>query len=346
MNQRALPTIATLLRLAPEPCVCLDDVQMHRLLIARVPLLVERLEARLRAVASAPEIEQPHGLKTVYQLGDTPGDFRIMAHADGTTMTVKLIGTNEAGTVVRDKISVGKLAVVHPVDHHVMALMDACVLSSLRTALGVAVAFRATALPAPRRVGIIGAGRVGIYTALTFQRLGLADEVMLSDVSPQRVRDAATVLAIEHGPVATAGSADAVLDQCDAVVLATTARAPIVCGRDLAGRPVRFLASVGADADNLSELDRDILPRVRLVVGSPVCLGLGDLRRWVRDGLLLEPISYLHDVVAGPGAAESLDPVCYVSTGFPLLDHVTAMVALEAFEAEVRPQTAEQGRRA
>jgi ornithine cyclodeaminase/alanine dehydrogenase-like protein (mu-crystallin family) len=336
--QRSAPsTIATLLRLAPEPCVYLDDLQVHRLLIDHLPDVVARLEAALRLVGSPPTLESPYGLKKVYRLGDTPGDFRIMAYADAATMSVKLIGTNEASTVVPDKISVGKLAVVHPVDHHIMALLDACVLSSLRTALGIAVAFRASGLSAPRRLGIVGGGRVGIYTALAFQRLGLADEVTLSDVSPQRLRDAAAVLAIEHGPTVMFAPAETILNRCDTVVLATTARTPILGGPDLNGRPIRFLASVGADADNLSELHPDVICRVRLVIGSPLCLGLGDLRRWAADDLLPATACYLHDLVSGRSQVGGSGPICYVSTGFPLLDHVAALAAVEASGTALPP---------
>ncbi|MFD4867083.1 hypothetical protein [Streptomyces sp. NPDC058412] len=129
------------------------------------------------------------GSKDLFSFDGAPGDLRVMPYNDGRHMTVKVIGTNEARTEVPDKISVGKCLLVHPQDHHVMGILDVAALSSLRTAVGILLAWRAAhpgAVPGPR-LGIVGAGRVGFYTAPAFQRTGLIDSCAVYDPAPGAV---------------------------------------------------------------------------------------------------------------------------------------------------------------
>ncbi|MGH3863274.1 hypothetical protein [Actinokineospora sp.] len=53
---------------------------------------------------------------------------------------------------------------------------------------------------------------------------------------------------------------------------------------------------------------------------------LGDLKRWQQLGLVPE-VTYLHQALAAP--RNDPGPSCYISTGFPLLDHVAATLAYE-----------------
>lgn len=321
-----------LLRLAHEPCLYLDDLLLHRILVDHLPELTRRLEQLVRAAAAAEggTVTAAFGGKTLFNTPAVQGDVRVMPFQDGADMTVKVIGTNETGEEVPDKISVGKCLVLHPNDHYVRAVLDVCVLSSLRTGLGVLLAWTAAYGQRAPRLGVIGAGRVGFYTALAFHRAGLAESCAVFDPSPAMQDNFEKLSALEGGPAVTRrDTLEELLADCDAVVLATSAETPILGRAEIEKYALDFVGSVGADADNLWELADDIPGSVQLMVGSPLCPMLGDLKRWQEQDLLKEQdLTYVHQVLTGRRELPD-GPVCYISTGFPLLDHVVAQLAYE-----------------
>jgi len=116
------------------------------------------------------------------------------------------------------------------------------------------------------------------------------------------------------------GSLDAVCEASASLLLATTSPTPILDARRVAGAV--FVASVGADADNLSELDPSVLPGRRIVSESRQNIHLGDLRRWRDAGRLAESdIVELRELVGEGGGIEEPGPgVVFISTGAALQD--------------------------
>ncbi|MFZ3499167.1 hypothetical protein ACODT5_39160 [Streptomyces sp. 5.8] len=326
--------MAELLRLHDEPCLHLDETLVHRILVDHIDELTARTEKILTGVTDADAASRPEsfGGKDLFYFDGVPGDLRVMPYSDGQQMTVKVIGTNEARTEVPDKISVGKCLLIHPQDHYVMGVLDVAALSSLRTAIGILLGRQAAftgEAPAPR-LGIVGAGRVGFYTALAFQRAGLIDSCAVFDPAPGAVERMRELCRLESGPaVVPCSSLAELLSRCDTVVLATDARRPVLGRADIDTYGLRFVASVGADADNLRELDDDVpTAPVSFLVGSPLCFCLGDLKRWQqRDLLRPDGVTYLHQALGSPRA--SAGATCYISTGFPMLDHAAATLAYE-----------------
>lgn len=305
---------------------------MHRILVDHIGELTARTGKMLTSVADADGGATSFGDKDLFYFDGVPGDLRVMPYSDGQQMTVKVIGTNEARTEVPDKISVGKCLLIHPRDHYVMGVLDVAALSSLRTAVGILLGRQASSpgeAPAPR-LGIVGAGRVGFYTALAFQRAGLIDSCAAFDPGPGAVERMLELCRLESGPaVVPCSSLTELLARCDSVVLATDARRPVLGGADIDAYGLRFVASVGADADNLRELADDVPGApVSFLVGSPLCFCLGDLKRWQqRDLLQPDGVTYLHQALAAPRGTAG--PTCYISTGFPMLDHAAATFAYE-----------------
>ena len=112
----------SLLRLMKEPCLFLDDLIPHRLLVDNLNTLSNLLDKAMRRLPYTDREDRSHGLKELYELCDTLGDVRIMAYDDGRDMTVKVIGTNKASTLVRGNLSVEKRLLDHPVNHQLMGV--------------------------------------------------------------------------------------------------------------------------------------------------------------------------------------------------------------------------------
>ncbi len=170
---------------------------------------------------------------------------------------VTIIGTNEEERVVRDKISVGKALLLHPSDHHVEAIFDVAALSSFRTAAISVLAYKYGGYRHDDVAGIVGSGRIGYNTAtLLRQWMGLSRLLVHDDADARKNAFTETANAFFGGAVHGAGLAELCRDS-HAVFLAPTSSQPVVDG--LRGRDARFISSVGADADNLSELAPDVL---------------------------------------------------------------------------------------
>jgi ornithine cyclodeaminase/alanine dehydrogenase-like protein (mu-crystallin family) len=317
---------ASILRLHPEPCVFYPEAVVHEALMAGIRPFMEALERLYLEWSRAPGlVGQPP--KQVYARPDVRGDWRVMPCSvaagtapgrgpDGSIDAVKVIGTNEEERVVADKISVGKALLLHPADHHVEAIFDVAALSSFRTAAISLLAARVCGYEPGACAGIVGAGRVGYYTAAILREWMGAGRLLVHDVNDGRSRLLAEVVGERFGGAARAAGLEETCGESRALFLATTSPTPVVDAR--LGRDVPFISSVGADADNLSEIAIDLLPGRQLVSESQQNIAFGDLRRWHAAGLIRPAdIRLLTDVVA---TAHGAAPTLFISTGTAVQD--------------------------
>jgi ornithine cyclodeaminase/alanine dehydrogenase-like protein (mu-crystallin family) len=321
---------ARILRLHAEPCVFYPEAVVHEALMAGILPFMEALEHLYLEWLHDPGIVgQPP--KQVYARPDVRGDWRVMPCSvaggparerghDGSIDAVKVIGTNEEERVVSDKISVGKALLLHPADHHVEAIFDVAALSSFRTAAISLLAAKACGCEPAACAGIVGAGRVGYYTAAILREWMGAGRILVHDVKGDRGRLLAEVVAERFGGSVRAAGLEETCRESRALFLATSSPAPVVDAR--LGRDVPFISSVGADADNLSEIAIDLLPGRTLVSESQQNIAFGDLRRWHAAGLIRpSDIRLLTDVVGAAGrGAEPPAPVLFISTGTAVQD--------------------------
>jgi ornithine cyclodeaminase/alanine dehydrogenase-like protein (mu-crystallin family) len=319
-----------ILRLPSEPCIYYPEMTVHREIMSGLCGFMDALESFYRAWACGEAaVTQPP--KQVYWRPDVRGDWRVMPCAvergwpgsEGATSgidAVKIIGTNEEERVVRDKISVGKALLLHPTDHHVEAIFDVAALSSFRTAAISVLAYKYGGHRHDDVAGIVGAGRIGYYTAsILRQWMGLS-RLLVHDAADARMHAfTETVGACFGGAVHGAGRAELCRDS-QAVFLATSSSQPLVDGRR--GRDARFISSVGADADNLSELAPDVLDGRVLVSESRQNIAFGDLHRWHAAGLIgPEHIRTLDAVIGDAVAGVPVDRgVVFISTGTAVQD--------------------------
>lgn len=329
-NLMAAEREAAILRLATEPCVYYPEMTVHRELMKGLCAFMDALEGFYLAWAREDAtVHQPP--KQVFSRADVRGDWRVMPCAvergrsfsggfESAIDAVKIIGTNEEERVVSDKISVGKALLLHPSDHHVEAIFDVAALSSFRTAAISVLAYKYGGHRGDDSVGIIGAGRIGYYTAAILRQwLGLS-RLLVHDVAEARGRTFAEIVGDLFGGTVRSVALSDLCRDTPALFLATTSSHPVVDGG--LGRDARFISSVGADADNLSELAPDVLDDRLLVSESKQNIAMGDLRRWHVAGLI-EPqhIRTLDNIIGDAVAGSRVEKaVVFVSTGTAIQD--------------------------
>jgi ornithine cyclodeaminase/alanine dehydrogenase-like protein (mu-crystallin family) len=313
--------LSALLRVHPEPARTITEAQVHAALTAAPGQVLDHVRAGLERLARG-EAELDRPSKRVFTDPDTGGDFRVMPCVvrDGAsvTKTVKIVGTNLVGRRVPDQVTVGRALCLDPDENFVTHLFEACLLSSART--GICAALATERLGAERsRVAVIGAGRVGFYSALYLAEVEGVREIALADLVPDRAELAARALSARLGSdVAVRARAD--LAGADVVVLATTAREPLVAPRSTSAS---LVVSLGADARGQRELDSDWVGQADLYTDSFDSFQAGDLWAWRNAGVRVEPaavtelVSAFGQAVPGPGRRRA-----FISTGSALFDNL------------------------
>jgi len=321
---------ASLLRLHAEPCVYYPETVVHQALMAGLRPFMDTLERFYLAWARDPAAIT-HPVKQVYERPGVRGDWRVMPCAvDGRSSlsdacgggidAVKVIGTNEEGRIVGDKISVGKALLLHPIDHHVEAIFDVAALSSFRTAAISVLAWKYCGHDPHAVAGIVGAGRIGFYTAAILREWLDCRRLRVHDADEARSGLLAETIAERFGGSVEPGSLEEACRGSRALFLATSSPRPVVDAE--LGRNASFISSVGADADNLSELAPDLAAGHLLVSESPYTIACGDLRRWHAAGLIgPDDIRLLADVIGdATGGTDPRRPAIFVSTGTAVQD--------------------------
>jgi len=313
------------LRPQAVPCRHWDEATVHRRLTADpAGYLAFAADCLAELAAGRAQLQMP-----AKQVLDDPdgGDFRLMPCVlrgrRGTLKSVKIIGTNRRQTVLPGQITVGELLVLDAAEQFVRERFEACLLSSARTGLVAALALARLA-PWARRIAVIGAGRVGFYTARYCAALGTIEHIDIADRDPARARDVAETLARHGLPCRAVAAAD---PGCDAWLLATTSEAPF-CEPPPAAPPV--VVSLGADATGQSELSEAWAGRARLWVDSADAVNYGDLLAWRRQGLIdgAPPPDLLALSADPPAPAAPGEQRLFISTGCALYDNLTAAYLL------------------
>ncbi|NBC50025.1 MAG: hypothetical protein GVY22_19070 [Gammaproteobacteria bacterium] len=312
--------VIELLRLADEPCRHIDEFYAHSTLVAGCGAFMDLLQGFYQDWSRQPSLVRLPP-KQVFHSAADGGDFRVMpCMIDSLGIQfVKIIGTNAAQRIVPDKISVGKALLLDTTDHFVRMTFDVAALSSFRTAAIAVLAYRLS-VPAAESIALVGAGRIGFYTALILRRwLGVRSFLVVDPAEPNRERfETLRAHALPDTMVRYLPFADACAE-AGALFLATTSRAAL-CDPECCGH-LRFVASVGADADDLSEVAGSMLRTHQLWTDSRQSMLLGDMRRW-RDEARIDGVAVpeLRELIQSPVPASQPKPILFISTGVAVQD--------------------------
>jgi alanine dehydrogenase len=205
------------------------------------------------------------------------------------------------------------------------AILDAKMLTLIRTAAVSALAASRLADPQARTMLMVGAGALAPHLIRAHAAVRGLQRIMIWSRRPEQARDLAQTLRAEGLP--TEAVADLAAGQIEAQIVscATLSIGPLVRGRRLA--PGVHLDLVGGFRPDMREADDDAVRRARVVADSRSALQeAGDLSQPVASGVLdparvVDLSALLRGAPAEPGA---YDITLFKSVGTAIADFATA----------------------
>jgi ornithine cyclodeaminase/alanine dehydrogenase-like protein (mu-crystallin family) len=336
--------LSTVLRVHREDYRYIDEKSVHGELTADIPSYIDFLERSLFRIGQREvPINQPE--KQIFEDTRREGDFRVMSCVVGegaeAVKTVKIVGTNYVQRQIPDQVTVGKVFRLYPEENYITHIFEACLLSSIRTAAcGVsALHILGQGGLAVASVGIIGAGRVGYYTALILSVLMEPEKILIYDIQPGRAELLAENIRSFYaekvrGTVCITSCRKDVLT-CDVLFLCTTAENPVLAPDETDSE---LVISLGADTSSQRELSDGWSRCKPVYVDSIDCSKVGDVRSWLEMALLeeedlVEIFPAFHEgarnsrTLPGSERGDHCRRV-FISTGTALFDNLTVQYIL------------------
>lgn len=299
----------------------------HVAALLPMELVVPAVEAAFAAHGRGDARMPPKVYLSLEDLHD--GDFRAMPSYMSGLAGVKWVNSHPRNPAKHFLPSVMGLYILSDADSaRPLAVMDATLLTALRTGAAGAVATKHLHRRVPKTIGFVGCG---VQARVLFQ----AHRVLYPDfasVCADLRPEAASGFAVEIG--GRVGSIEEA-SGCDVVCVATPGRAPVVMRA--AVKEGAHINAMGADAPGKQEVDPAVLRDVRVYIDDwEQATHSGEVNVPLHDGLLRreEIAGTLGEVIAGKvapppdGAATLFD-----STGLALQDLALANVAYEAARA-------------
>jgi ornithine cyclodeaminase/alanine dehydrogenase-like protein (mu-crystallin family) len=166
-----------------------------------------------------------------------------------------------------------------------LALLDSIEITIKRTGAATAVAARFLARPESRAATICGCGAQG-RVQLEALRHSLDIRVFVFDKDPAAAARFAAEIAGEHD-VEVPDTLRAATRESDVIVTCTTSHAPFLAIDDV--KAGTFIAAIGADNPDKSEIDPALMARARVVADVRAqCAVMGDLHHAIRAGAMTE----------------------------------------------------------
>jgi ornithine cyclodeaminase/alanine dehydrogenase len=290
--------------------------------LADMPLAMRAVEDAFRALADG-KARMPS--KVYLDLPEQRGDFRAMPALMGAYAGLKWVNAHPENRERHNLPTVmGTYVLSDPNTGFPLAIMDATLLTALRTGAAAGVATRFLARPGFDRVGFIGCGVQARMFYDAHKTLG-DFEVMAFDRRPE----AATAFALEvKGRVVSLAEASS----CSVVCIATPSTVPVLL-RDWV-QVGAHINAMGADGPGKQELDPDILRDARVVIDEhEQAVHGGELNVPVSQGLFREEqiIATIGEVITKrkSGRTSPTDITVFDSTGLAIQDVALAAAIYE-----------------
>ncbi len=296
-----------------------SDIRSVVKMSAVVPAIEAAFEAHGRGQTQMP-------VKVYLDLPQYQGDFRAMPAYMAGSAGVKWVNSHPQNPETHGLPSVlGMYILSDPATARPLAVMDATLITALRTGASAGVAAKYLARPDAGSVGFVGCG-VQARTLLdalhvVFDKL----DIVAADQRPE----AAAAFAAEVG-----GSVGEVADAaaCDIVCTATPSRTPIV--RHEWVKPGAHINAMGADAHGKQELESSLIAAAKVVIDDwhQACES-GEVNVPLNDGSLARDRIHaaLGEIVAGqaPGRETDDEITVFDSTGLAVQDVALARLVYE-----------------
>jgi alanine dehydrogenase len=214
-----------------------------------------------------------------------------------------------------------------------LALLDSIEITIKRTGAATAVAARYLARPDSRTATICGCGAQG-RAQLDAIRHGLdIRRVFVFDANPAAAAAFAADIAAAHAfDVEVPDTLRAATLESDVIVTCTTSHAPFIGIADV--RPGTFVAAIGADNPEKSEIDPQLMRRARVVTDvTAQCAVMGDLHHAIRAAAMAQADVHaeLGELVTGrrAGRTRPEDIMIFDGCGLGIQDVAAAARAYE-----------------
>ena len=291
------------------------------------PAYVEAVEAGFRAAADGAALAPPAAAFHVPG-GGYHAKAAAMLAGDPPVMAIKLNGNYPGNPAKNGLPSVqGLVYLADASNGRPLALMDSIEITINRTGAATTIAARHLARPDSKVATICGAGVQGRIQAIAVAAALPLTTMHVWDIRPEAATklagELARLLKIDVRP-----SADlAITRQSDIVVTGTSAKQAFLTP-DLV-RPGTFIAAVGADNDDKSEIAPTLYAKARVAVDSlEQCAEIGDLHHALAAGAVTREHvqATLSELVAGtkPGRRDAQEITLFDSTGMGLQDVAAA----------------------
>lgn len=214
-----------------------------------------------------------------------------------------------------------------------LAVMDSRDVTSLRTAAATAVAARYLARPASQTVTICGCGEQAGHQLRALAHIFNLRSVLAFDATVERATRFADGLSSElHLAIRPVNELRPAVAQSDICVTCTPSHQPFLGADDVAEGT--FVAAVGADSANKSEIDPTLMSKAKVVCDVlEQCAAIGDLHHALESGAMrrADVFAELGSIVAGkmPGRESDKEITIFDSTGMALQDVAAATVVYE-----------------
>jgi alanine dehydrogenase len=291
--------------------------------------VMDAVEGALRAHARG-ETQMP--VKVYLAFPEAEGDLRAMPASVGGAAGVKWINSHACNAARHGRPTVrGILLLSDPETADLLAVMDATLITALRTGASAGIATGALARPDARSIGLVGCGVQARYLLEAVQTARpQIDRVCVHD----RDEAAARAFAAECGGEAVSLAQAAA---CDVLCTATPSRTPFLRREWL--RPGVHVNAMGADAHGKQECETAVLAAARVFVDDMAQAGgSGEVNVPLATGALTpEDIAGTLGEVLEGGLVGRMDPdeiTLFDSTGLAIQDvAVASLVHARACEA-------------
>lgn len=218
-----------------------------------------------------------------------------------------------------------------------IAVMDAGLITGLRTAAASAVATKYMAREDAKTLGIFGTGVQGLYHALAIPAVRSIERIVVMGSSPEKSQAFAKSLASQVAAEVVAGGSVEEVAGTDIVVTGTTQASPLFSGSLL--KPGAHVNNVGSHSMTAREMDTEAVVRSRVVVDSyDACWAeSGDIMIPIEEGAITREhvVAELGEVVLGTkqGRTSPDEITLFKSNGLAFQDAVTAALAVDGAKA-------------
>jgi len=291
------------------------------------PAYVDAVEAGFRA-AAAGEALAPLAAAFHVPGGSYHAKAAALLAGDPRVMAIKLNG-NYPGNPANNGLPTvqGVIYLADATNGRPLALMDSIEITINRTGAATVLAARQLARRDSRIATICGAGVQGRIQARAVVEACPIETMHVWDIRPEAAKALAHKLTQELG-IDVRPSVDlAVTRHSDIVVTATSSKAAFLTLELV--RPGTFIAAVGADNSDKSEIAPALYAKAQVVVDSPEqCVEIGDLRHALKAKAVTP--AHIHatlaELVAGqkPGRRDDEAITLFDSTGLGLQDVASA----------------------